>query len=490
MLLASLADLKGLRLDLAPLVVDLDGTLIQTDMLHETALRLLRDRPFDVLRIPFWLAGGKAGLKRKLADRASFDPGSLPYHADFLAWLHGQRDLGRRLVLCTASDHAIAEAIATHLGIFDDVLASDGQSNLSGRHKAEALVERYGASGFDYAGNAPADLVVWESARRAIVVNADARLVEQASHCCEVERVFAPTRMGLTAWWRVLRVHQWLKNTLLFVPALAAHQISDVGTWTSLLLAFCAFSLCASAVYIANDLLDLESDRQHPRKFLRPFASGWVPVWMGVLLAPVLLIAGIGIAGWVGGNFRAWLLVYFALTCAYSWGLKRLLLIDCLTLAVLYTLRVVAGAAAAGLSLSFWLLAFSVFLFLSLAFVKRYAELQLQLLHGKQSLHGRGYHTSDASMIQMQGMASGYAAVLVLALYLNSEAVLQLYRTPELVWGAVLAVLFWINWMWMQAHRGLMHDDPLVFAVKYKASLAAGVVVAASMGVGALGWPW
>ena len=459
-------------------------------MLHESALRVFREHPLDTLRIPFWLAQGKAVLKRRLAERSNFDPASLPYHRQLLDWLKEQRRLGRSLILCTASDQSIADTIAGHLGIFDEVIASDGVRNLSGKHKADLLEQRFGNGGFDYAGNAPADVAVWEFARRAIVVNADARLVEQAAACCEVERVFPPTSLDFITWGRVLRVHQWLKNVLLFVPLLAAHQVTHAQTWLTLLLAFCSFSLCASAVYIGNDLLDLGSDRQHPRKCNRPFASGLVPVWMGVLLAPLLLLASLALASTIDGAFLPWLLTYFGLTCAYSWGLKRLLLIDCLTLAVLYTLRIVAGAAAANMSLSFWLLAFSVFLFLSLAFVKRYAELQVQLLHGKHKAHGRGYYTSDASLIQMQGMASGYASVLVLALYLNSTAVLQLYRAPEFVWGAVLAVLFWVNWMWMQAHRGHMHDDPLVFAVKDPASLAAGLVVAASMAIGTVGRPW
>jgi 4-hydroxybenzoate polyprenyltransferase len=249
-----------------------------------------------------------------------------------------------------------------------------------------------------------------------------------------------------------------------------------------------AFSLCASSVYLANDLLDLESDRLHPRKRARPFASGALPVWIGVVLAPALVVCSLLIAGQVGPSFQTWLLVYFVLTCLYSWLLKRLILIDCLTLAMLYTLRVLAGAAAVGLELSFWLLAFSVFLFLSLAFVKRYAELELQRASGRTKLHGRGYHTDDASLIQTMGITAGQASVLVLALYLNSEAVTRLYKSPELIWGAVPIMLFWVHWMWMQAHRGQMHDDPLVFAVKDRASLAAGVAVGLFLAVGTLGW--
>jgi 4-hydroxybenzoate polyprenyltransferase len=281
-----------------------------------------------------------------------------------------------------------------------------------------------------------------------------------------------------------------MKNCLLFVPILAAHQIPDVVRSCDLLMAFLSFSLCASAVYLANDLLDLDSDRQHPRKKFRPFASGQLSVVTGVLLAPLLLIAAMWLGLQIPGQFLGWLIFYFILTCAYSLLLKRVVLIDCLTLAVLYTVRLIAGASAASMSLSFWLLAFAVFLFLSLAFVKRYAELEIQLLSGKEKTHGRGYFTSDASLVQTLGVTAGFSAVLVLALYLNSEAVVKLYKAPEIIWGAVPVMLFWISWMWMQAHRGKMHDDPLVFALKDKASLSAGIVFALVLLAGAGGWPW
>jgi 4-hydroxybenzoate polyprenyltransferase len=296
--------------------------------------------------------------------------------------------------------------------------------------------------------------------------------------------------VGLHVWRRVLRVHQWLKNGLLFVPLLAAHLWNDVAAWGSMVLAFLAFSLCASCVYIANDLLDLESDRQHPRKRNRPFASGALMPWIGVALAPVLLVVSVTLALQIDRAFLPWLMCYFIVTCAYSWALKRYMIVDCLTLAMLYTLRIVAGAAAAEMTLSFWLLAFSVFLFLSLAFVKRYAELEVQLHSGRQKVHGRGYYTTDAPLIQNLGVTSGYASVLVLALYLNSEAVIKLYRAPEVMWGTVPIMLFWISWMWTQAHRARMHDDPLVFAVKDRASQVAGVLFAVVLIAGAVGWPW
>lgn len=476
---------------LLPLVVDLDGTLICTDMLHESALQLFRDEPLTVLHIPFWLSRGKAALKQELAQRTQIDVATLPYQQDLLRWLHEQRDMGRKLILCTASDKSFAQAIANHHSdLFSEVMASDGEVNLEGKNKARALVQRFGSKGFDYAGNSQADLAVWEEARHAIVVNAPSALVTRAKTCCEVAHVFAAPRPGLATWSRMLRIHQWMKNGLLFVPLLAAHQLTDSTAWLHLLLAFVAFSLCASSVYIANDLMDLESDRQHPRKRYRPFASGAIPVRTGVLMVPLLALASLAISSLVGPAFMAWLGIYFVITWAYSWRLKRVVLVDCLALAVLYTLRVVAGAAAAGLPLSFWLLAFSGFLFLSLAFVKRYAELQVQLAAGKDKAHGRGYFTSDAPLIQTLGVCAGYTAVVVMALYLNSDAVVRMYRTPEVVWAAVPIMVYWISWMWLRAFRGEMHDDPLVFAVKDKASLTAGVLFAAVVLVGSMGLQW
>jgi 4-hydroxybenzoate polyprenyltransferase len=464
--------------------------LIHTDMLHESALMVLRDHPLETLKIPFCLAKGKAYLKQKLASLAHVDAGSLPYNGDLLRWLKSEKTSGRKLVLCTASDHSIATSIAEHLDIFDEVIASDGKVNLAGVHKAEALESRFGRAGFDYVGNSSADIPVWERARRAVVVNAPGHIEEKAKAVCEVERVFPQPASGLSVWRRVLRMHQWLKNLLLFVPMLAAHQVSSSQMWVSLFLAFMSFSLCASSVYITNDLLDLESDRLHPRKRNRPFASGQVATWKGVVLAPLLLILSFAVGTTVSSQFMATLLVYFLLTCAYSLFLKQLMLVDCLALAILYTLRLVAGAAATGQALTFWILAFSVFLFLSLAFVKRYAEIVVTTGNKPTKIHGRGYITSDAPLVEGMGLASGYASVLVLALYLNSSIVVTLYRNPEVIWGAVLVMLFWINWMWVKAHRGQMDDDPLVYALKDKASLFCATLFTVILAVGSIGFSW
>lgn len=457
-----------------PLIIDLDGTLIHADMFYESAMRLLRDKPHFVLAIPFWLFGGKALLKKKLALHVNNDITSLPFNQKLIGWLQSQKDLGRKLVLCTASDTSIAKMIANHLKIFDEVIASEGIVNLAGKNKANALIEKYGEKNFDYVGNSSADLLVWEKSKQGVVVNGSSKLVDQVSSITEVTHVISKDKNNLKTWVKVFRLNQWIKNILIFVPILAAHQ-AITGAWINLGLAFLSFSLCASSVYIVNDLLDLESDRLHPRKYSRPFASGQVPIWLGVVLIPALIIASLVMAQSVGGSFLPWLLVYFGLTCAYSWVLKRIVLVDCLTLATLYTLRIIAGAAVVSVPLSFWLLAFSIFLFLSLAFIKRLADLQAQLNSGYNKVHGRGYYLDDATLVQQLGITSGYAATLVLALYLNSDNVIKLYRNPEMIWGAVPLILLWISWMWLKAHRGLMHDDPIVFAVKDKVSLLIGV---------------
>lgn len=472
---------------LPPLVVDLDGTLVLTDTLHESAIDLVRRNPLHVVKLPLWLTGGKAHLKRRLASCTALDVATLPYNQPLLEWLRQEHRRGRSLVLCTAADHATAQAVADHLQLFSRVLASDGSTNLASENKAEQLVREYGEGGFDYAGNSSADLAVWQRARKSIVVNASPSVEQRAEKIGNVDQRFAAEPPKARDIVRMLRVHQWMKNILLLAPLLAAHQWADSGAWLATLLALVAFSLCASSVYIANDLLDLESDRLHPRKRSRPFASGRVPIWQGVVLAPLLLAASLALALMVGNTFPAWLVLYFLLTCLYSVLLKRLAILDCLTLAALYTLRIVAGAAATEIPLSPWLLAFSSFMFLSLAFVKRYAELQLQAQHGQTKAHGRGYLTTDAPLIQSLGVSAGYATAVVLALYLHSDSVVELYRLPSVLGAAIPVLVFWLSWMWLRAHRGEMHDDPVVFALKDGVSLASGVVFAAILIISTVG---
>jgi 4-hydroxybenzoate polyprenyltransferase len=447
-----------------PLCVDLDGTLIRSDMLFESALSLLRRNPLYLFSFVLWLVRGRAHLKREIARRAEVDPATLPYDQRIVDWLRAEAGLRPR-VLCTASDAGLAQGIAAHLGLFDEVMASDGETNLAGRHKGESLRQRYGDKGFDYAGNEYRDLHIWKHARKAIVVNAKNGLAKAAGEHCEVERVFEPDRSGLKVWLKALRLHQWLKNLLVFLPLFAAHRVLEPTALLHCIVAFFAFGLCASGVYVLNDLFDLDADRRHPRKRLRPFAAGTLPLASGLLAAPLLTLAGLALALVVSLPFAGVLLTYYVLTLAYSLRLKRIVMLDVVVLAALYTVRIIGGAVAVGGGLSFWLLAFSMFLFLSLAMLKRYTELQSMQAAGKAQASGRGYSVDDIALIQSLGGASGYMSVLVLALYINSTASEALYRHQEVLWLLCPLLLYWISRVWLIAHRGGMHDDPVVFAL-------------------------
>ena len=452
-----------------PLCVDLDGTLCRSDTLFEAFLSLLKQQPLALLLAPFWLLGGRAAFKQKVAAGAELNVAALPWRQDLLDWLRGEKASGRQLLLVTGADQQIARASAEHFGLFDDVLASDGRTNLTGSQKRAALVQRFGEKGFDYVGNAPVDVKVWASAATAHVADATPALVTKAAAVAPVGQQFPARPAGFKLWVKALRAHQWVKNVLIFVP-IGLVQKFDTHTLTLTLLAFLAFSLCASSVYLINDLLDLESDRAHPRKRERPFAAARLPLLGGLFLAPVLLLAAFVIAAYITPKFLAVLAGYYLLTLAYSLHLKRMPLVDVLMLAALYTLRIIAGGAAAGVALSFWLLAFSVFLFLSLGIVKRYAEMDMVKASAGEKAAGRGYHVDDLPLLRNLGTSSGYGAVLVLAMYINSPESQLVYAHPKRLWLLAPIVLYWISRIWLKTHRGLMHDDPIVFALKDTAS--------------------
>ncbi len=461
-----------------PLCVDMDGTLIHGDLLLECCLALLRRNPLYLFLMPWWLLCGKAVLKAELARRVCLNHATLPVHREFLNWLSDQKGEGRQLWLCTASNHRLATGIADHLKLFEGVLASSDTHNLSGRNKADSLVEKFGVKAFDYCGNHRVDLAVWSVSRGGVLVNAPKRLEKRARMVTDVYRTFAPQGHMMRAVAKALRLHQWVKNILLVVPLAAAHQLLDVEALGAAMLAFLAFSLCASSAYVLNDMLDLEADRQHPRKAQRPFASGQLPLLAGFVLVPLLLAGAIATAMLLPPNFRLVLAGYFLLTLAYSFRLKRVALIDIVVLAGLYTIRIVAGTFAVSVPLSFWLLMFSVFLFFSLALVKRYTELQVMQRQGSLGAAGRGYRLDDLAVLESLGTSAGFLSVLVLALYINSPAVEALYRQPQIMWMLCLLMLYWISRVWMSAHRGAVHDDPVLFALKDRASLIVGILCA------------
>ncbi len=460
-----------------PLCVDLDGTLIKTDVLWESMVLLLKRSPFHLFALPFWWLRGRAFLKQQIAARTALDPATLPYHPEFLEYLRSERHAGRTLILATAADEQLARRVAEHLGLFAGVVASNGKNNLRGKHKGDALTERFGSRGFDYAGNSTTDLPVWQQSHAAIVVNSSPGLADRARQISEVSHTFACSAPFVPNLVRALRPHQWAKNAIVFVPLLAAHQLADKTLLFLALLAFVAFCLCASGVYVLNDLLDLEADRHHATKKLRPFASGELPLSAGLLLVPALFVASAAVASRLSWNFAAVLALYLVLTTSYSWRIKQVALLDVFFLAGLYTMRLIGGHAATGVKYSFWLLVFSMFIFLSLALVKRFTELKALRQLNAQDSKGRGYTPLDLELVAMLGIASGFLAVLVMALYVNSQDVRSLYQIPGALLLLCPLLLYWVSRVWLLAHRGQMHDDPIVFALKDPVSYLIGILI-------------
>jgi 4-hydroxybenzoate polyprenyltransferase len=428
-----------------PLCIDLDRHLLRTELLLECVLVLLKRGPVYWLLIPVWLLRGRDVLKAQVTQRVRLDPATLPYDAALLSWLRNERAVGRRIWLCTRADELWAEGVALHLGLFDRVIVSDSIHNPKWRAGIQHLLE-------------------------LTYLRAAAGRGERRRHQWVMAR--------LRNCWRAMRPHQWVKNVLLFVPLIAAHRAGDPSEVGGLVLSFVAFSLCASSVYVLNDLLDLKADRAHARKCSRPFAAGDLPLGVGFALIPVLLAAAAAIAATLPPRFAWTLAGYYALTVAYSFALKDMIFVDVMALAGLYTLRIIAGAAAVEVVPSFWLLLFSVFLFLSLAVVKRYAELDALRRRGNFQAAARDYDLADLPMVESVGISAGYLSVLVLALYVNSPNTLLLYRRPEVLWVLCALLLYWITRIWMKTHRGKMHDDPVVFAMRDRVSLATGVAAA------------
>ncbi len=471
----------GQRGTFIPLVVDLDGTLVKTDLLIESLFALIKQNPFYVLVIPFWLLKGRAFMKRQINQRVTLDISVLPYHQKLLDHLKDQHNRGRLLVLATGNDERIAYQVAKHLQLFDRVLASDGTVNLAHRTKRDRLVTEFGGKGFDYAGNERGDLEVWSSARKAIIVNSTKSISHRTARVAEVERVLNGRGSLLRPWFQALRLHHWLKNLLVFVPLVMAHRYNEVDLLSKAFLAFLAFGLCASSVYLINDLADLPADRHHPRKRMRPFAAGELSLLWGLASAPLLLGLSILVARFLPLPFLGMLLLYFFLNLGYSFTMKRVVLLDVIVLAGLYTMRIMAGSASIAIWPSPWLLAFSTFLFLSLALVKRYAE--LVMVHGAsgENAQVRGYQVIDKELLASLGGGSGYVAVLVLAMYISSGAAEILYTRHEFIWLLCPLLLYWISYVWLIAHRDRMDDDPLVFMVRDRVSqiviLLAAVIV-------------
>lgn len=455
-----------------PLVIDLDGTLIHSDMLWESIVLFLKKHFLRAWQLPFWLFLGKAGFKERLANEVELDPAALPYDATVLALIARARAEGRTVVLATGAQRRFADQIAAHLGLFDHVLATGDGVNLTSHNKARALCAQFGERGYDYVGNSRADLPVWLACENAVsVTHKPFRLADgrDTTHSGSL-RGGAPK-----ALLKAMRPRQWLKNTLVFVPMLAGHAF-DLWTLQAALVAFVAFSLCASSAYLLNDALDAQDDRVHPTKHKRPIASGALPLPLALLASPLLALASLALCAWFSPLLLLVVVIYFISTVAYSIYLKRMLMVDIVTLAILYTLRVLGGSAATAIAPSFWLLAFSFFIFLSLALLKRHSELFNLQRDGKEKTRGRGYTTADKTPIGIMGVNTAFVSVLVFMLYFNSPNVLDGYRTPEWLAGILPLLVFWLGRLWVLAFRGEVNEDPVLYVSKDKISLVVIVL--------------
>jgi 4-hydroxybenzoate polyprenyltransferase len=465
----------------------MDGTLVRSDAMLDSFVLLMRTEPLAALRAPLWLLRGKARLKAEVAARVSLDPQHLPYNGALLRFLQSEREAGRKIYLATGADRKLAEAVAAHLGLFDGVLASDGATNLTGGDKLNRLRDRFQATGFDYIGNAHVDLPLLAAAGSAMLANPAPGLRRQLGRRgIAIREQFDDRAPRFRTMLKAIRLHQWVKNLLIFLPLLLAHELRAAQLLQTA-LAFLAFSLCASATYIANDLLDMEADRHHPRKRLRPFAAGDLSVTAGAALSAGLLAAGLAIgAGLLPTAFLGWLLLYVATTLAYSLYVKRIVLADVLVLSGLYTLRLLAGASATDVPISPWLGAFALFLFLSLAMVKRFSELQNTRARGQAPANGRGYLLGDIEQLRSFGTASAYASVVVFSFYIGAHDVTALYPHAARLWLITPLMIFWLSRVWLLASRGELNEDPVVFAVTDKMSLLIGAAIAAVAALAAL----
>lgn len=465
------------------LCVDLDGTLVRTCTLWEALLLLIRTRPLLAPILPLCLLRGRSHFKHWVARRCQPDAALLPYRGPLLEFLEVERQTGRRLLLVTAADHQIAENVAGHLGLFDRVLASRPGRDLRGQHKVTAIHEEMGGvTDYDYIGDSAADLPVLRNARRAMLAEPYPLVLFLARARGNLAHVFSDI-VRPNPLLRALRPHQWAKNALIALPVLAAHRWGDTQVWLSLAVAFTTTSVVASGLYIFNDLLDLDADRSHAKKRERPFAAGEIPVPIGACLGTSLLLIGAGLAyTLLPPLFGLWLAAYTALALTYSFFLKHYLILDVLALASLYVVRVLAGAGAAQVAVSDWLLAFSLFFFLSLALVKRYSEASSE--DGAHSIQERGYRAQDAPMLQIAGTAAGYLSILVLALYITGPAVRELYAEPRILWLLTPLLAYWITRVWFLAGRGEVAHDPVAFALSdgpsYAVAAACGLVIFAA----------
>lgn len=466
-----------------PLCVDLDGTIIKTDLLYESALYLIKKNAFFIFLLPIWLLKGRYFLKFKLLEYVSPTISSMPYNKDVIEFVIQEKAKGRKIILVTATAQPLADKVAKFLDLFDETIASKNGTNLVGKIKAEHLIKEFGVKGFDYIGDSFKDIFVWKYARKSLIVGNNEKLIKETQKVCEVSKIFPLDVNQFQVFIKQIRVHQWIKNLLIFLPALLAHK-TDVGDYVSAFWGFISFSLVASAIYVINDLADIESDRNHPSKNKRPLASGKIKIITCLKAISFLLIGGFLISIFtLSIDFTLLLLLYTIITISYSFKLKKMYLLDMITLSLLYTIRLISGGIVSDTIISPWLFSFSMFIFLSLGAMKRYTELKGLSESENTKTRGRDYYVEDIPLIGIIGISSGMVSTLVFTLYIVNPEVLTLYKNPVYLYFITPIVLYWILRMWFLSHRSMMNDDPIVFAIKDKTSyLIAFIVLILALG--------
>lgn len=459
-----------------PLAVDLDGTLLAGDVLHEQFLKLLFQRPLLLLRLLLGLRQGKAVLKRRIVSLMPPLAVALPFRKPFLDWLRDQKLAGRPLHLVTASDQHVADAVAAHLGIFDSATGSDGTINLRGAAKGQSLRARF-PDGFAYAGDSRADLDVWAMSDQVVLVNASSAVASRVrAEGWPVLAEFVHPRPGLKDWLAAIRLHQWCKNLLLLVPLLLGHRFGDPQAVLRVLAAILIISVAASGTYILNDIADLEADRLHAKKHTRPFASGRMSPITGLLAAMLLIGGALFCAAWLAWSCLVLTVAYVIISLTYSLRLKSVPFLDTSIIAALFTLRLILGIEMAHVLYSPWLISFAAFFFLSLALAKRHAEVMQAAADGSgASLARRGYLPEDWPLTLAFGVAAAFASLQIMILFVADDARPSLlYAHPYRLYLAPSGIALWLMRIWFLAHRRRLSHDPVIFALRDPVSWLLG----------------
>ncbi len=464
-----------------PLCVDLDGTLIKSDMMFESMAILIKSNPIYLLMIPIWFIKGKLYLKEQLFNRVQIDIDTMPLNDEIVNFLINEKKSGRTILLVTASLQYYADKYKEKFNFLDEAIGSKDGINLSAKYKAEYLKGRFGDKNYDYIGDSHKDLVVWSFAQNALIVSDNTILINKAKEITNIAETWGRTNTPkYKIIFKQLRIYQWVKNLLIFLPALLAHSL-EFNIYFQLLLSFLSFSFVASSIYIFNDLMDLNSDRKHKIKKNRPLAAGNFRISDAFVYTILLMTIGIMIGVFINISFIIVLLIYLITTYLYSIYLKRIYIVDIITLALLYTMRIIAGSATSGFIISEWLAAFALFFFFSMGALKRFTELKNSK---NEKLSGRAYIADDMNIVQIMGICSSMISVLVMVLYINSNTISQLYSNPKILYLIIPILLHWNMRVWVLADRSMMNEDPIVFSIKDKYSYLSILLIGIIMLIG------